>query len=138
MFCVAFSCSISRPERLTVKDKACRSAVLDGAPKRAYMLTESNTREWRRRKQASGPERRIIMAKEITFDIKEHLATFGEMKDSGWTKEANIVAWNGGVPKLDIREWSPDHSRMSKGVVLLESEAEALAKVLSARYAVRI
>ena len=30
------------------KDKACRSAVLDGAPVRAFMLTESNTREWRR------------------------------------------------------------------------------------------
>ena len=57
-------------------------------------------------------------------------------KDSGWTKEANIVAWNGGVPKLDIREWDPEHERMSKGITLMEAEAEALAKVLAARYSI--
>ena len=73
----------------------------------------------------------------VTFEILEHLVTFGERKDSGWTKEANIVCWNGGVPKLDIREWDPDHERMSRGVTLLEAEAEDLTKVLSARYAVR-
>ena len=52
------------------------------------------------------------------------------------TKEANIVAWNGGVPKLDIREWDPEHERMSKGITLMEAEAEALAKVLAARYSI--
>ena len=42
---------------------------------------------------------------EITWEILEHLVTFGTRKDNGWTKEANIIAWNGGVPKVDIREW---------------------------------
>ena len=61
---------------------------------------------------------------------------FGQRKDSGWTKEANIVCWNGGSPKLDIREWDPDHERMSKGVTLYEAEAERLAKVLCKRYGI--
>ena len=72
----------------------------------------------------------------VTFEILEHLVTFGERKDSGWTKEANIVAWNGGVPKLDIREWDPDHERMSRGVTLMETKAEELAKVLTSRYSI--
>lgn len=74
---------------------------------------------------------------EITWEILEYLVSFGTRKDSGWTKEANIVAWNGGVPKLDIREWSPDHERMSKGIVLMEAEAEALARALTERYTVK-
>lgn len=72
----------------------------------------------------------------VTFDLMENLLVFGQRKDSGWTKEANIVCWNGGSPKLDIREWDPDHERMSKGVTLYEAEAERLAKVLCKRYGI--
>ena len=72
----------------------------------------------------------------VTFEILEHLVSFGERKDSGWTKEANIVSWNGGVPKVDIREWDADHERMSRGVTLMETEAEALARVLTERYSI--
>ena len=72
----------------------------------------------------------------VRFDLMENLLVFGQRKDSGWTKEANIVCWNGGSPKLDIREWDPDHERMSKGVTLYEAEAERLAKVLCKRYGI--
>ncbi len=34
---------------------------------------------------------------------------------SGWTKELNLISWNGGDPKYDIRQWSSDHSKMGKG-----------------------
>ena len=70
----------------------------------------------------------------FTFDIMENLLVFGQRKDTGWTKEANIVCWNGGSPKLDIREWDPEHERMSKGATLYEAEAERLARVLCKRY----
>ena len=70
----------------------------------------------------------------VRFDLMENLLVFGQRKDTGWTKEANIVCWNSGSPKLDIREWDPDHMRMSKGVTLYEAEAERLAKVLCRRY----
>ena len=72
----------------------------------------------------------------VRFDLMENLLVFGQRKDTGWTKEANIVCWNGGSPKLDIREWDPDHERMSKGVTLYEAEAERLAKVLCRRYGI--
>ena len=74
----------------------------------------------------------------VTFDIMENLVVFGQRKDTGWTKEANIVCWNGGSPKLDIREWDPDHERMSKGTTLFEAEAERLAKALCKRYGIRM
>jgi hypothetical protein len=68
---------------------------------------------------------------EITWEILEHLVSFGTRKDTGWSKEANIVAWNGGVPKLDIREWSPDHSKMGKGCTLTADELAALKDIIN-------
>ena len=72
----------------------------------------------------------------VTFDVLENLVVFGQRKDSGWTREAKIVCWNGGSPKLDIRDWNPDHERMSKGITLFEEEAEKLARVLCRRYGI--
>ena len=50
---------------------------------------------------------------EVTYEIIEHIGELGKRGD--WTREVNIVAWNGGVPKVDIREWSPNHKRMARG-----------------------
>ena len=83
---------------------------------------------------SSGRQRRD--ERKVTWDILENLAVFGQRRDSGWTKEANIVCWNGGSPKLDIREWDPDHERMSKGATLYEAEAEKLARALCRRYGI--
>jgi hypothetical protein len=55
-------------------------------------------------------------------------------KENGWTREVNIVAWNDGPGKVDIRDWDPDHKRMTKGITLFEDEAENLTKVLARRY----
>lgn len=41
----------------------------------------------------------------------------------GWTKELNIVSWNGAAPKYDIRDWAQDHEKMGKGITLTEEEA---------------
>ena len=49
---------------------------------------------------------------------------------NGWQKEVNLVSWNGNEPKVDIREWSPDHERMSRGVALTDAEAEQLCMIL--------
>ena len=69
----------------------------------------------------------------IRFEILEHIAVLAN-KDNGWTKEVNIVAWNGGVGKVDLREWDPNHVRMSKGITLLDDEAELLLMALEDRY----
>ena len=69
------------------------------------------------------------MPKEFTYEIKK---TIGVLSTStaGWRKELNLVSWNGGEPKYDIREWAPDHEKMGKGITLTEEEAQELLKLL--------
>jgi hypothetical protein len=69
--------------------------------------------------------------KEITFEIVKKLGPLAPASAKGWTKELNLVAWNGREPKFDIREWSPDHQKMGKGVTLTREEAAALAGLLA-------
>ncbi len=67
---------------------------------------------------------------EIKYEITEKLGVLSE-NAKGWTKELNLISWNGHEPKYDIREWSPDHSRMGKGVTLTADELAALKDVIS-------
>ena len=66
---------------------------------------------------------------EITFEIVEELGVLSTSV-KGWTKELNLVSWHGRPPKYDIREWSPDHEKMGKGLTFSEEEMAALAKLL--------
>lgn len=50
--------------------------------------------------------------------------------DNGWKKEVNIVSWNGGDPKYDIRSWNQDRTKMGKGVTLSSAEIEKLRELL--------
>ncbi|MBP1543077.1 MAG: hypothetical protein J6A16_03185 [Oscillospiraceae bacterium] len=69
---------------------------------------------------------------EIKFEITKELGVISE-NAKGWTKELNLVSWNENSPKFDIREWSPDHTRMSKGITLTEEEMQALVELFNAR-----
>ena len=66
---------------------------------------------------------------DIKYEIKE---SYGELSTSpkGWTKELNLISWNGAAAKFDIREWDPNHEKMGKGVTLTPTEAEALYELL--------
>jgi hypothetical protein len=66
---------------------------------------------------------------DFQFDIVKHFGVLSEGK-GGWQKELNLVSWSGRAPKLDIRDWAPDHKKMGKGVTLTEGEAAALAEML--------
>lgn len=70
------------------------------------------------------------MADKITYNIIDHLAVLSINEKSGWAVEANIVSWNNGPEKLDIRAWNPDHNKMAKGITLTEDEAKRLAIAL--------
>lgn len=63
----------------------------------------------------------------------EIVKTIGVLSEStkGWTKELNLISWNDKAPKYDIREWSPGHEKMGKGVTLSEAEIKELKKLLS-------
>ena len=42
----------------------------------------------------------------------------------------HLISWNGAAPKYDIRDWSPEHEKMGKGVTLSEEEYESLKKLM--------
>ena len=66
---------------------------------------------------------------EINYEIKRNIGVLSTT-NKGWTKEINLISWNGQEPKYDIREWSPDHEKMGKGVTLSEDEMAALKGLL--------
>lgn len=66
---------------------------------------------------------------EISFEIVEHLGVLST-GTKGWNKELNLVSWNGREPKYDIREWSPEHDKMGKGVTFSKDELDALKGIL--------
>jgi hypothetical protein len=67
---------------------------------------------------------------DITFDVVKHFGVISEEK-GGWKKELNLVSWNGRAPKLDVRDWAPEHGKMGKGITLTADEAAKLAELLA-------
>ena len=66
---------------------------------------------------------------DIKFEIIESFGAISE-NSRGWTKELNLVSWNEREPKYDIREWSPDHQKMGKGITMSKEEILALKGLL--------
>ena len=66
---------------------------------------------------------------EVKYEIVEALGQLSQTP-SGWAKELNLISWNGGEPKYDLRQWSPDHTKMGKGISLSREEAQALMELL--------
>ena len=70
---------------------------------------------------------------EISFKLLDKVGLIA-VTPLGWHKELNIISWNGGAAKYDIRDWSPEHDRMSKGMTLREEELQGLHKLLLEKY----
>jgi len=62
---------------------------------------------------------------DIKFEIKEELGVISESA-KGWTKELNLISWNGAEAKYDLRDWSPNHEKMGKGITLTADEVQEL------------
>lgn len=67
---------------------------------------------------------------QVTHEVARHLGVVSTSAQ-GWTREVNLVSWNNRPARLDIRDWSPDHTRMSRGVALNGAEVLSLKKLLS-------
>lgn len=67
---------------------------------------------------------------EFKYEIIEKVGVISQSA-KGWSKELNFVSWNEREPKFDIREWSEDHSQMSKGISLSKAELIALRDILN-------
>lgn len=67
--------------------------------------------------------------REIQYEIVKEIAVLST-GDSGYTKEINLISWNGKEPKYDIRSFSPNGEKCGKGITLNADEAAALLKAL--------
>ena len=67
--------------------------------------------------------------REIQYEIVKEIAVLST-GDSGYTKELNLISWNGKEPKYDIRSFSPNREKCGKGITLNADEAAALLKAL--------
>jgi hypothetical protein len=67
---------------------------------------------------------------DITYEIVMQIGILSQ-SGSGWTKEVNLISWNGRPPKYDIRDWSADHSQLGRGVTLTREELLALRDLLN-------
>ena len=68
---------------------------------------------------------------DFKYEIVERLGVL-QVSAGGWTKELNKISWNEREPKYDIREWSPDRVKMSKGVSFTKEEILKLREILKA------
>ena len=67
---------------------------------------------------------------DMTYEIVMQIGVLSQ-SNTGWTKEVNLISWNARPPKYDIRDWSPDHSQMGKGVTLTREEVLGLRALLN-------
>lgn len=70
----------------------------------------------------------------IGYEIQRHIGVVRERSEAGWRKELNIVVWNEGNAKYDIRDWDTTHTRMSRGITLTRDDAENLYQILKSEF----
>ena len=83
---------------------------------------------WMEKNQKAKTEKGQEM-KEIQYEIVKEIAVLSA-SDSGYTKEINLISWNGKEPKYDVRSFSPNREKCGKGITLNADEAAALLKAL--------
>ena len=66
----------------------------------------------------------------MKYEIRETIGTLSE-SSKGWSKELNLISWNGREPKYDLRDWAPDYAKMGKGVTLSVEELKKLRDLLN-------
>lgn len=66
---------------------------------------------------------------DIKYEITKPMGVLSE-GSRGWQKEINLVSWNGRAPKIDIRDWAPEHEKMGKGITLNKAELIELKALL--------
>lgn len=64
-----------------------------------------------------------------SYEIKENILYLPKKNETDvYHTELNVVSWFGKEPKLDIRGWSDDHEKMTKGISLTEDEFIKIAQ----------
>lgn len=69
---------------------------------------------------------------DFKYEIKEKFGNLSEK--NGYTKELNLISYNGRDPVYDIRTWHTDENddkKMSKGITLTKEEVIALRDIIN-------
>ena len=67
---------------------------------------------------------------DIKYEITRSLGILSQ-GTRGWQKEINLISWNERAPKVDIRDWAPEHEKMGKGITLSREELIHLRDILN-------
>lgn len=67
---------------------------------------------------------------DIKYEIEKKIGVISESA-KGWTKELNLISWDGKVAKYDLRDWAPEHEKMGKGITLSGNELKVLRDILN-------
>ncbi len=67
---------------------------------------------------------------EFKYEITQRIAVLST-NPNGWERQVNLVSWNDREPKYDIRDWSPDGTKMGKGISLTHDEVSILKEILN-------
>lgn len=65
---------------------------------------------------------------DIKYEILETLIEFPE--DGDYHKELNLMKWGSNPPKYDLRGWTADRGKPTKGVTLTKEELTILKEKL--------
>lgn len=66
---------------------------------------------------------------EFTYEITEPIGILSQ-STNGWSRQINLISWNGRAPKYDIRDWAPGNEKMGKGISMSLEELKALKEIL--------
>lgn len=65
----------------------------------------------------------------VDWEVIEEIVVLYKSQ-GGWTKELNLISWNGEDPKFDVRWWNPDKTRVGKGFTFTKEELKILYDTL--------
>ena len=66
---------------------------------------------------------------EIKYEVVQRVAVLSQ-RPRGWERQPNLTSWTAGGPKYDTPHWSPDGTRMGKGISLSHDELAILKGIL--------
>ena len=67
---------------------------------------------------------------EFSYEITEQVGILSQ-NINGWSRQINLISWNGRAPKYDIRDWAPGNEKMGKGISLSMEELQILKDILN-------
>ena len=73
-------------------------------------------------------ERKDGQMADLKVDIVKH---FGVISEGKWSRELNLVSWNGRREIYDLRGWDAEHAQCSKGITLNREELLKLRDILN-------